>query len=155
MAFTPTTNNDSRPATAALVAQAALVTSLSADSVNNRAGTNNVGVTKTQTPGVIQQGDVDGRLYQSQIEEVTQALNLGKLQPATVISTLSINVNLDPILGGQITQLTSLIANNPLMNTSGALSSQLAACQEQAILNAVAKGSTSAANILAMMSGGN
>jgi len=86
-------------------------------------------------------------LAQARTELVVDCLTAGRLDPGTLISTMSVNVNLDPSIGAQITGLTN--------QTNGDLSARdvlLRSARIHAIQNALNKGQINAVSVLATMS---
>ena len=83
-------------------------------------------------------------LKQKQESLVLGALDARRLDPATLISTMSVNTNIDPAVGAAITKLSSQVG--------GAADTLLRGAQIQAIQNAFAKGQINAASVLSTMS---
>jgi hypothetical protein len=83
-------------------------------------------------------------LEQTRRELVIGALDTRRLDPALVISTMSVNTNIDPAVGQLITKLSTQVG--------GAADDLLRSARIQAIHNAFAKGQISAANVLSTMS---
>lgn len=82
-------------------------------------------------------------LAQAQTELVLGCLDSYRLDPGTVISTMSVNTNLDPAVGQLITKLST--------QAGGGADSLLRSARIQAIQNALAKGQISAANVLSTL----
>lgn len=82
-------------------------------------------------------------LKSKQEQLVRSAIDARRLDPAAIITTMSINTSLDPAVGQLITKLATQIG--------GGADDLLRSARLSAIENAIAKGQTSAASILSTM----
>lgn len=82
-------------------------------------------------------------LEQTRRELVIGALDTRRLDPALVISTMSVNTSIDPAVGQLITKLATQVG--------GAADDLLRSARIQAIHNALAKGQINAASVLSTM----